>query len=139
MNIVSGRLQVFFEAPFWVGVFEQVCDGKLSVCKVTFGAEPKDSDIQQFILKHYDMLPFSPAMDYEEKSPKRLNPKRLHREVKKQIANAGIGTKSQQALKLQHQQGKQERKACFRKRQEAEKQFRFELKQQKKKEKHKGR
>ena len=31
-------LTVFFEDPFWVGVFERVDDGKLSVCKVTFGA-----------------------------------------------------------------------------------------------------
>lgn len=139
MNNVSGRLQVFFEAPFWIGVFEQVCDGKLSVCKVTFGAEPKDSDVWQFILEYYEKLQFSPAVDFEEKSRKRLNPKRLQREVKSQTANAGIGTKSQQALKLQHELGKQERKVRFRKQQEAEKQYRFELKQQKRKDKHKGR
>lgn len=35
-------LTVYFEDPFWVGVFERIDDGKLSVCKVTFGAEPKD-------------------------------------------------------------------------------------------------
>ncbi len=39
MDKVSGKLTVFFEDPFWVGVFERVSDGKLSVCKVTFGAE----------------------------------------------------------------------------------------------------
>ena len=38
------RLTVFFEAPFWVGVFERFEGGTLSVCKVTFGAEPKDYD-----------------------------------------------------------------------------------------------
>lgn len=139
MNIVSGRLQVFFEAPFWIGVFEQVSDGKLAVCKVTFGVEPKDYQILEFVLNHYDKLKFSPAVDFEEKSQKRVNPKRLQREVKKQIADAGIGTKSQQALNLQHEQGKQERKDRFHQRQEADKQFRFELKQQKRKEKHKGR
>lgn len=139
MNIVSGRLQVFFEAPFWIGVFEQVSDGKLSVCKVTFGAEPKDSDVLWFILNHYDKLQFSPAMEFEDTLQKKLNPKRLQREVKKQIAGMSIGTKSQQALKLQHEQGKQDRKDRIRKQQDAEKQFRFELKQQKKKEKHKGR
>lgn len=139
MDIVTGRFQVFFEAPFWVGVFEQTCDGKLSVCKVTFGAEPKGADIWRFILNHYDKLKFSPAVEFEEGTRKRLNPKRLHREVKKQIDSVGIGTKSQQALKLQHEQGKQERKDRYRKHQEAEKQFQFKLKQQKKKQKHKGR
>ena len=32
------RLTVFFEAPFWVGVFERFEGGTLSVCKITFGA-----------------------------------------------------------------------------------------------------
>ena len=27
MDKVSGKLTVFFEAPFWVGVFERVSDG----------------------------------------------------------------------------------------------------------------
>ena len=39
---MEGKLTVYFEDPFWVGVFERVEEGKLSVCKVTFGAEPKD-------------------------------------------------------------------------------------------------
>ena len=39
-----GRLTVFFEDPFWVGVFERIESGRLSVCKVTFGAEPRDCD-----------------------------------------------------------------------------------------------
>ena len=48
---VSGTLTVFFEEPFWVGVFERVSGGKLSVCKVTFGAEPKDYETYDFVLK----------------------------------------------------------------------------------------
>ncbi len=44
------KLTVFFEEPFWIGVFERYEDGKLSVAKVTFGAEPKDYDVYQFIL-----------------------------------------------------------------------------------------
>ena len=44
----------------------------------------------------------------------------------------GIGTKSQQALKMQQEQNKQERKLRSRERKEADKQRMFELKQQKK-------
>ena len=29
MDKVSGKLTVFFEEPFWVGVFERVSDGRL--------------------------------------------------------------------------------------------------------------
>ena len=66
------------------------------------------------------------------------NPKRMQREVKKQMLEIGIGTKSQQALKLQQEQNKQERKEKRRKKKEAEEQRMFELKQRKKREKHKG-
>ena len=67
------------------------------------------------------------------------NPKQVQREVRKQIQNTGIGTKSQQALKLQQEQLKTERKIVSREQREAEKQRQFELKQQKRKEKHRGR
>ena len=49
MNKVSGKLTVYFEEPFWVGVFEHIEDGKLSVAKVIFGAEPKDYEVQEYI------------------------------------------------------------------------------------------
>ena len=38
------------------------------------------------------------------------NPRRMQRRAKKQMLEIGIGTKSQQALKLQQEQNKQERK-----------------------------
>ena len=138
MDKVSGKLTVFFEEPFWVGVFERVSDGKLFVCKVTFGAEPKDYEIYEFVLKNYYRLRFSPAVATDVKEAGR-NPKRVQREAQKQIQNTGIGTKSQQALKLQQEQLKTKRRAASREQREAEKQRQFELKQQKRKEKHRGR
>ena len=50
MDKVLGKLLVFFETLFWVGVFECISKGKLFVCKVTFGAEPKDYKIYDFVL-----------------------------------------------------------------------------------------
>ena len=138
MDIVSGKLTVFFEKPFWVGVFERVSNGKLSVCKVTFGAEPKDYEVYDFVLKNYYQLRFSPAVATDVKEAGR-NPKQVQREVRKQVQNTEIGTKSQQALKLQQEQLKTERKIVNREQREAEKQRQFELKQQKRKEKHRGR
>jgi hypothetical protein len=138
MDKVSGKLIVFFEEPFWVGVFEQISDGKLQVCKVTFGAEPRDYEVYEFILRNYYKLRFSPAVGAIEKERKQ-NPKRIQREVHKQVQSIGIGTKSQQALKLQQEQVKTERKQAHLERKEAWKQRQFELKQQKKKEKHRGR
>ena len=137
MDKVNGKLTVYFEEPFWVGVFERIEDGKLSVAKVTFGAEPKDYEVQEYIQKHYASLKFSPAVDTVVKDIKR-NPKRMQREAKRQMQKIGIGTKSQQALKLQQEQYKQEHKSRSNEKKEAEKLRMFELKQQKKREKHKG-
>ena len=137
MDKVNGKLTVFFEEPFWVGIFERIEDGKLSVAKVTFGAEPKDYEVQEYIQKCYFSLKFSSVVETVVKDIKR-NPKRMQREVKKQMLEIGIGTKSQQALKLQQEQNKQERKEKRRKRKETEEQRMFELKQRKKREKHKG-
>ncbi len=137
MDKVSGKLTVFFEKPFWVGVFEHIEDGKLTVAKVTFGAEPKDYEVQEYIQKYYYSLQFSPAVATVVKETK-SNPKRMQRDAKKQMLENGIGTKSQQALKMQQEQNKQERKLRSRKQKEADEQRMFELKQQKKREKHKG-
>ena len=137
MGRVIGRLTVFFEEPFWVGVFEKIEDGKLSAAKVTFGAEPKDYEVNEFLLKYYYCLKFSPAVETAVKEEKK-NPKRLQREAKRQLENNGIGTKSQQALKLQQEQNKQEREVRSREKKRQETERMFELKQQKRTAKHKG-
>lgn len=129
MDKVSGRLTVFSEKPFWIGVFERISEGKLSVCKVTSEAEPKDYEVYDFVLKNYYQLNFSSAVATDVKEADR-NPKRLQRESRKQVQNTGIGMKSQQALKLQQEQLKTECKTVSREQWEAEKQRQFELKQQ---------
>ena len=137
MGKVNGKLTVYFEEPFWVGVFERIEKGRLTVAKVTFGAEPKDHEILEYIQRYYFSLKFSPDVDTVVKETKR-NPKRIQSEAKKQMQETGIGTKSQQALKLQQEQNKQERKVRSREKREADQLRMFEQKQQKKREKHKG-
>ena len=135
---MEARLTVYFDDPFWVGVFERSEDGKLCVCKVTFGAEPKDYDVWEFVLKHYYKLEFSPAVETGSRRTAD-NPKRRQRNARKQLERTGVGTKSQQALQMQLEQNKQERKLKSREQKQAEVERQFALKQQKKKEKHKGR
>ena len=120
-----------------MGVFERVADGKLSVCKVTFGAEPKDYEVRKFIFRHYYGMKFSPALEVELKHTAD-NPKRRQRNAGKQMQNTGIGPRSQQALQKQREEMKVERRQISKEMREAERQRQFDLKQQKKKEKHKG-
>ena len=131
------KLTVYFEEPFWVGVFEVFDDGKLAVCKAVFGAEPTDAEIYAFILKHYDALRWSHPEKIVIKQ-KADNAKRRRRNARKQLRESGIGTRSQQALQKQYEANKMERKRQSREQKEAEKKRLFELKQQKRKEKHRG-
>ena len=139
MGRVSVKLTVYFENPFWIGIFERSIDEKLSVCKVIFGAEPKDNEIFEFALNRYSKLKYSPEIQYEKVFKEKVNPKRVQRDVKKQLNNNGVGTKSQQALKLQQEQNKTIKKMKTKEQKELEKEKLYSLKQQKKREKHKVR
>ncbi len=116
-----------------MGVFERIIDGKLSACKVTFGAEPKECEIWEFVLHHYYELSFSPAVEMElRQTPD--NPKRRQRNAGKLM----VSTKSQEALQKQLEELKTERRQISREEREAEEQRRFALKQEKRREKQKG-
>lgn len=137
MNRSSVTLTVLFDASFWVGVFERVEDDKLTVAKVIFGAEPKDYEVYDFILKNFYRLKFSPSLVIENNRTFE-NPKRRQRAARKQMQKTGIGTKSQQALQLQFEARKIELKNFNKMQQAALKQHQSELKKQKHKEKHRG-
>ena len=89
MDKAAGRLTVFFEDPFWVGVFERSNGSRLSAAKVIFGAEPKDYEIYNFILNHYYDLQFSPAVDAIIKAAKK-NSKRVQWDIKRRWKMLGL-------------------------------------------------
>ena len=110
----------------------------MEVCKVVFGSEPKDYEVYDFLLNNWYKLKFSLPVKNTQSLDRKINPKRMQRSISRQLEQTGIGTKAQQALKLQQEQLKTERKENIKKRSEEQKQFKFELRQKKKKEKHKG-
>lgn len=138
MQQSSSTVTVFFEDPYWVAVYERQCGGKLEVCKITFGGEPKDQQVYAYLLEQWPRLQFSPAVAAATRPAKTSNAKRRQREAARQVAGQGIGTKAQQALKLQQAEGKSARKQRSRLQREADQQRRYQLKQEKKKQKHKG-
>ena len=136
--MTDGKLTVYFDDPFWVGVFERYDENGLSVCKTTFGAEPTDAQLYEFVLQNSADLRFSPSVEtiFRQAAD---NPKRRIKNARKAMVNTGIGTKSQQALKLQRDFLNAERTAENRQRKNEREREKFELKQEKKKQKHKGR
>ena len=138
MGTVASKLTILFEAPFWIGLYEREENGHYEVCKITFGAEPRDGEVWDFLLKNWNQLRFSPPVKVDTPVEKRVNPKRMQRAIKKLTAASGVGTKAQQALKLQQEQGKFQRQIRSRQQREEEKQRRFQLRQEKRRQKHNG-
>ena len=131
-------LTVLFEDPFWVGVYERREGRAYQVCKITFGTEPRDYEVYALLLEQWRHLPFSPSMEGAAPEERRINPKRMRRQIQKSLQNTGIGTKAQQALQLQREQGKEARKKASREEREAEADRQFALRREKQREKHKG-
>lgn len=138
MNKANCLFTLFFDDPFWVAVIERESGGRLTACKVIFGAEPTDAEIYDFVLTRYNRLVFSPPVAAPDRKPAD-NPKRRKRLAARRMNERGVGTRSQMALQVMREAAKQEKKAKSKQELEAEAQRRFALKQQKKKAKHKGR
>lgn len=132
------KLTVFFEDPFWVGIFERMDSAAIQVSKVVFGQEPRDYQVYEFILKNFYNLKFTRELATEKSSEKRLNPKKMKKLIEAQLREKGVGTKAQQAMKLAQESKKIERKIKLKETRENEKAFKFKLKQEKKKQKKRG-
>lgn len=138
MRVSKASLTVYFDPPFWVGLYQREEEDGCRVCKVTFGGEPRDQEVLDFILRRWRELRFSPPVPADRAAARLPNPKRMRREARKATQVAGIGTKAQQALQLQREQGKVQRKADFKERREEEQERKFALRQEKRRQKHRG-
>jgi hypothetical protein len=135
---ISIKLDVFFEGVFWVGVFERAYDGKYEVSKVVFGPEPKDYEVFDLISKNFYNLVFTNPLCIEVAQKRKINPKRYQREINREMENRGMSTKAQLAIQMQHETNKIEKKIISRDEKEKEKHKKFELRQHKKNDKHRG-
>lgn len=111
--MLTEKLTILFEDPFWIGLYERMEKGRYQVCKIVFGAEPADGEVYNFMLKNWNALRFSVPVITDEAVEKQLNPKRIQREVRRAVQNKGIGTKAQQALKQMQEMKKQKEKSML--------------------------
>lgn len=139
METARAKLTVLFDPPFWVGVLERERDGGYEACRVVFGAEPRDAEVYAYVLNHYHQLRFSPALPGDMAPERAVSPKRLQRQARDQTRPAGVSTRAQQALALQREQNKLQRRAITREARELERERRSQQRQAKRREKHRGR
>jgi hypothetical protein len=136
--ILESKTTILFEDPFWIGIFERTYCGEYQVFRHVFGPEPKNYEVYEFILANYNDFRYSQAIPADEKKEKKVNPKRQRKKISKELENVQVGTKAQIAMKLQHEQNKVSRKTFSKQQKEEMKKMKFDLKQKKKKEKHRG-
>lgn len=47
----TSSLTILFENPFWIGLYERIDGNRYEVGKITFGAEPKNYEVYDFMMK----------------------------------------------------------------------------------------
>ncbi|MBX9965979.1 YjdF family protein [Priestia aryabhattai] len=134
-------LTIYHDGQFWIGIIEVVEGGKLKAFRYVFGAEPKDTEILDFI--HHKLLnlinqSIHSGLDVKIKSNKKVNPKRLQRQVAKEVNKVGISTKAQEAMKQEYEEKKKSRKKKSKQYREELKEQKYLMKKLKAKAKHKG-
>jgi len=132
------KFTVFFDDPFWVGVYERQDEDGYSAARVVFGSEPGDAELYQFVMQHYNEFKFTQPADTVGLLEKQVNFKRAQRQARQSMQTRSAGSKAQQAMKVALSQAKQERSATARDEHQQAAERRYQEQQAKKKEKHRG-
>ena len=134
---MSVTILVYFDDPFYAILVERRENGRLSVARQVVGPEPSEIEVLQWVQKEFPRLRYSPAVEDAPRSPMAMNPKRRQRQAARE-ASGSVGTRSQQALQLDRELRAAQRKSDRRERQEEEAERRFQLRQEKRKARHRG-
>lgn len=135
------KATIVFEKKYWVGIFERTDQEGYAAAKHIFGAEPSDPEVYAFVLEHYQDLRFGKEKPFTL-DIKRMNPKRLQREVRREMArvkeSSTPSTFAQDYMREELESGKKEKKQRAREQRKAKEEELFALKQEKRKRKHRG-
>ena len=136
------EITVLFEEPFWVALIEREIDERYSVARAIIGtSEPSGATLVDFFDRlNCENLRFSEPVKAEYRVTKEVSfKKQLHKNREFQdTASRHTYTKAHAMLKQQQSELKTERKKVSRLEKEESVQLKFDIRQQKKKEKHRG-
>ncbi|MBB6444818.1 DUF2992 family protein [Bacillus benzoevorans] len=135
------KLTIYYDGQFYVGIVETVDGNTLRAYRNIFGPEPNDQDVLEFI--YSDLLSLiernkQKGLIADQDIQKKINPKRLQRIVSKEIKQAGVSTKAQEAIKEQYDLRKKEKVMKNKQLRDKQKQDKREKKILKAKNKHRG-
>jgi hypothetical protein len=135
------KATIFFEKRFWVGLFERTDKEGYAIARHIFGGEPSDIEVHEFVLNHYQELKFGELREVTVQI-QRMNPKRVQREVRREMERIKESTKpstlAQDYMREELEKKKLIKKSLNSAEKQARKDEQFSLKQEKRKEKHRG-
>lgn len=139
--MVNIKATIFFDKRYWVGTFERTDTQGYTIARHIFGAEPADQEVYEYILIHFQELKFGEPKEFTLEI-KRMNPKRVQREVRREMERIKETTKpstfAQDYMREELEKKKLQKKHQSSAEKQTHKENQFALKQQKKKEKHRG-
>lgn len=142
-QMATVKATIFFDKRFWVGTFERTDKEGYAVARHIFGAEPSDPEVHEFVLNYYHELKFGEAKEITIQI-QRMNPKRVQREVRREMARMKEtlqpSTLAQDYMReeIEKKKKEKEKKSVSSAEKQARKDEQFFLKQEKRKEKHRG-
>lgn len=141
-NTMPAQFTLYFDGQFWRGVYETSTGCKLQATEVVFGPEPNNAELYEWILNNGSSL--IKTAKAQEPIPGKIeaatkgNPKRLQRAINKQRQNDGISSKAEQALKLNFELSKANKKIRHREKKKQQEQQKFDRNRLKRIQKRKG-
>jgi hypothetical protein len=131
-----------FEAPFWIALIENFDEGYSVAREVIGTSEPTGVELNDFFNRFdFKHTRFTRTSEENIATVKKLTFKRQIREARKMQADSSVlhsYSKAHTMLKLQRTENNNQQKKNLRKQKEELHNRQFELRQVKKKEKHKG-
>lgn len=133
------KLTIYFDGSFWCGLVEEDSNNHYQAIRYVFGPEPKDSEVLDFIAKRLpQLLEQSGSVISKQKAEKKMSPKRMQRLINREKRQPVVSTKAQMAMSELRDQAKVERKTLNRRKKAELADARFQQRQEKKREKHRG-
>lgn len=103
------KLTILHDGKFYVGIVETVSENTLKAYRYVFGAEPKDQDVLDFVYQDLQRLldtQHQEGVPIDQNVIQKINPKRLQRQVSKEMAQSSISSKAQEAMKKEYEHRK---------------------------------
>lgn len=140
------QLTVFFDPPFWVAVLEEERDGVLYAARHVFGAQPSNQQVYDFALTGLDALRawmFAAGPDagvpVGSAAARRRNPKRVQRELRREMARQGVTSKAHDAMCRLIEQSQQQRDDHTQADRDAVRDYKHKVRREKARQRHRGR